>query len=316
MNAATDARAYRPMLHEWLFQGFMVITWLRLVWSAGFWTVQAVLHLGGVVLGVALIVLSAQTRGQWGWRLRLLYYPLLMNVAYRYMGAVVATIHKGPLYDVWLRAIDARLIGENLSLRLQPHVRPLFTEPLSFCYMLFIPYLTFSMLWYFCGPLPLLKRFYLGLFSIYGIGFLGYTFVPAAGPYIAMAPEFHVALTGGLFTRLNAAMVSFGSNHVDVFPSLHCAISTYMLIFDRWYKPWRFRIYALPCVGLWISTIYLRYHYFVDVVVGFGLAAIALWLARTAEIEKRGEWNTFSSGAIPPPRKWRKAAEKARVLRG
>jgi len=288
MNFKADSTAYRPMLHEVLFQGFMVVTWLRLVWSAGFWDAAALLYLGGIILAAVLVVLSVRSKGQLGWRLRLLYYPLVMNATYRYMAPVVAKIHKGPLYDVWLRALDTRLVGENLSLRLQPLVRPLFTEPLSFCYMLFIPYLTLSMLWYFCGPLPLLKRFYLGLFSLYGIGFLGYTFVPAAGPYIAMTSEFHGALTGGLFTRLNAAMVSFGSNRVDVFPSLHCAVSTYMLLFDRWYKPWRFRIYALPCVGLWISTIYLRYHYFIDVVIGFGLTAITLWLVRTAQIEESG----------------------------
>jgi membrane-associated phospholipid phosphatase len=76
-------------------------------------------------------------------------------------------------------------------------------------------------------------------------------------------------------------MVRFGSNRVDVFPSLHCAVSTYMLVFDSWYKRWRFRIYALPCVGLWISTIYLRYHYFIDVIVGFALAAVILYLTKT-----------------------------------
>lgn len=287
-NSGTGSNARRLLLHEWLFQGFMVVTWLRLLWSAGFWDSAALLYLGGVVLAAALIVLSARTEGQWGWRLRLLYYPLVMNATYRYLAPVVAKIHKGSLYDAWLRSIDARLIGENLSLRLQAYVRPLFTEPLSFCYMLFVPYLTLSLLWYLCGPLPLLKRFYLGLFSIYGIGFLGYIFVPAAGPYIAMKAEFHAALAGGLFTQLNAAMVSFGSNHVDVFPSLHCAISTYMLLFDRWYKPQRFRIYAVPCVGLWISTIYLRYHYLIDVIVGFALAALALWLARTSKVEEAG----------------------------
>jgi hypothetical protein len=281
-----DSKFSRLLPHEMLFQAFLIITWMRLVWSSGFTNLPALAYLGGVVLAVALIVLSARTKGQLGWRLRLLYYPIVMNLAYMHMLPVVAKIHRGPLDDAWLRSIDARLIGENLSLRLESISRPLFTEPLSFCYMLFIPYLTLSMLWYFCGSLPLLKRFYLGLFSIYGIGFLGYTFVPAAGPYVAMTSEFHGPLMGGGFTRWNAAMVSFGSNHVDVFPSLHCAISSYMLFFDRWYKRWRFRIYALPCIGLWISTIYLRYHYFIDVIVGFALAGLALWLARRSRMEE------------------------------
>lgn len=278
--------SFRLLPHEILFQGFLIMTWLRLVWSSGFTDRAALAYLGSVLLAVSLVILSARMKGQLGWRLRLLYYPLVMNVAYASMAPVVGKMHSGPLYDQLLRSMDTPLIGENLSLRLETHCRPLFTESLSFCYMLFIPYLTLSMLWYFCSALPLLKRFYLGLFSIYGVGFLGYTIVPAAGPYIAMAAEFHAPLTGGIFTRLNAAMVSLGSNHVDVFPSLHCAISSYMLLFDRWYKRWRFRMYAIPCVGLWISTIYLRYHYFVDVIAGFALAGFALWLAKTSRIEE------------------------------
>jgi membrane-associated phospholipid phosphatase len=39
----------------------------------------------------------------------------------------------------------------------------------------------------------------------------------------------------------------------------------------------------VPCIGLWLATIYLRYHYFVDVVVGFALAAFGLWIANRWE---------------------------------
>jgi membrane-associated phospholipid phosphatase len=37
---------------------------------------------------------------------------------------------------------------------------------------------------------------------------------------------------------------------------------------------------ALPlAVGLWVSTIYLRHHYVVDLLAGFALAPVALWAA-------------------------------------
>src|SRR6266436_7851368 len=148
-----DSKAFRLLTHEVFFQAFLIITWVRLVWSSGFMNFAALAYLGAVLLAVALIVLSAWTKGQLGWRLRLFYYPLAMNVAYMRMAPVVEKIHRGPLYDALLRSIDARLIGQNLSLRLDSVSRVLFTEPLSFCYMLFVPYLTLSMLSYFCGPL-------------------------------------------------------------------------------------------------------------------------------------------------------------------
>jgi len=279
----------RLLAHELVFQLFVFITWLRLVGATGFSGPLSLLYFSFLFIAALLIYFSslvpADAKGdlQWAWRLRLLYYPIVMNVAYRYMAPVVAAIHRGPLLDSSLRHIDSLLIGQNLSLRLEPQIRTLFTEPLSFCYMLFIPYLTFSMLWYLFDALPLLKRFYLGLFTIYGFGFFGYTLVPAAGPYLAMSHEFHVPLNGWHFTQWNAAMVGFGSNGVDVFPSLHCAISSYMLFFDGWYKKWRFRLYAIPCMGLWFSTIYLRYHYFIDVLVGFALSASVLYFTRRWE---------------------------------
>lgn len=126
----------------------------------------------------------------------------------------------------------------------------------------------------------MLRKFVTGLFTIYGLGFLGYTLLPARGPVYALADQFTVPLHGWWITRANAAIVARGSNGVDVFPSLHCAVSSYFLFFDRRHRPWRFKLYLVPCVGLWISTIYLRYHYGVDVLGGFALSAFALWLTK------------------------------------
>ena len=64
-----------------------------------------------------------------------------------------------------------------------------------------------------------------------------------------------------------------------VFPSLHCAVTLYLLLFDRQHRPARFKLLLLPCIALWFSTLYLRYHYFIDVLCGFALSAFALWLA-------------------------------------
>jgi membrane-associated phospholipid phosphatase len=101
-----------------------------------------------------------------------------------------------------------------------------------------------------------------------------------------MVDQFNVPLASGWITDLNARMVLEGSNRIDAFPSLHCAVSAYILFFDRVHRPWRFALYATPCVGLWLSTIYLRYHYFIDVIGGFALAALALRVAFTLEYRK------------------------------
>ena len=68
---------------------------------------------------------------------------------------------------------------------------------------------------------------------------------------------------------------------MDVFPSLHTALTLYITAYL-----WRDgkRTAALICtpltVGTIVATIYLRYHYGVDVLAGFLLAVCALRVVR------------------------------------
>jgi hypothetical protein len=264
--------------HELFFGLFLLITWIRLCFAEGFLGSEAVLYMILIGFNVAAIWYPRARDNAWSWRVGLLFYPIAMNLVFMNMKIAIPRIHPGKL-DPLLQALDARVLGENLSLRIQPFVHPLPTEVFSACYFLFFVYLLFSLIYYFVGDLRLLRKFVIGLFTIYGIGFIGYSFVPASGPCHAMADQFTVPLSGWWITRLNAAVVARGSNGVDVFPSLHCAISTFFLFFDRRHRPWRFKLYLVPCVGLWFSTIYLRYHYAIDVVCGFALAAFALFLS-------------------------------------
>jgi hypothetical protein len=288
--------------HEVFFGLFLLVTWVRLGVVVGWLGVDALIYLGLIVLNVAAIWYCRSTRRIWPsapgahWRVGLLFYPLAMNFIFVHLKTAIPKLHPGKM-DAFLGHIDSLLLGVTPSLRAQALVHPALTEFFSLCYILFFPYLLFSQVYYFLGDLGLLRKFVIGLFTIYGLGFLGYSFVPAAGPCHAMADQFSVPLVGGWFTRWNAAVVTQGSNGVDVFPSLHCAVSCFLLFFDRRHRPWRFKLYLLPCVGLWFSTIYLRYHYFIDVLCGFALAALALWLANRFPLKSTTPTNTLPSAS-------------------
>jgi PAP2 superfamily len=273
---------WRLLPHEIFFGLFLVITWLRLGFAMGFAGTDALFYFSLILLNIGAIWLCRSNGTPTRWRMSLLFYPIAMSLVYMQMKTSIPMIHPQKM-DGLLQHMDSMVIGTNLSLRLQPLVNPALTELFNFCYMLFFPYLFFSLIYYFCGDVRLLKKFVTGLFTIYGIGFLGYSFFPAAGPYHAMANQFTVPLSGWWITKWNTAIVARGGNGVDVFPSLHCAISSFFLFFDRRHKPWRFKLYLVPCAGLWISTIYLRYHYFIDVLCGFALSAFALWIARHSQ---------------------------------
>jgi hypothetical protein len=265
--------------HEFFFGLFLLLTWIRLCFVEGFLGADTLLYLLLIGANAASIWLTRSMQKASFRRAALLFYPIAMNVVFANMKVAIPKLHAEKM-DPLLFRFDTLLIGQNLSLRLQPLVHPLLTEVFSFCYFLFFLYLLFSLVYYFVSELNLLVKFVIGLFTIYGLGFIGYSFVPASGPCHAMADQFNVPLSGWWMTRLNDAVVARGSNGVDVFPSLHCAISTFFLFFDRRHRPWRFKLYLVPCLGLWLSTIYLRYHYAVDVICGFALAGFALFLAQ------------------------------------
>jgi membrane-associated phospholipid phosphatase len=276
------ATARRILPHEMIFGAFLGITWLRFVAVLGPLSGEALVYMALLLADAGLIAWCRARPTNLRWRLRMLFHPIALNVVFMHMKAAIPKIAPERM-DAQLQRIDALLVGGNLSLRMEGLIRPWLSEVFSFCYILFFPYLLFSLIWYFRGDLKTLRAFATGLFTIYGIGFLGYTLVPAWGPWVAMRDHFRVPLEGYAITRWNDTIVRLGSNGVDVFPSLHCAVSSYFLFFDRRHTRWRYLLYLAPCVGLWISTIYLRYHYFIDLVCGFALSASALWLAARFE---------------------------------
>lgn len=202
-----------------------------------------------------------------------------MNVSYESMAGAVPAV-RGVRFDAELLALDRWMAGETPSVRLAHLAAPWLTEIMSLCYILFMPLLFFSLLRYFFRRRELLGEFYAGLFTVYGLGFLGYLLVPAAGPWLAYPELFPGTLDGGPIAALNQAMVTHGSNRVDVWPSLHCAVSAYILGFSWRHQRNEFRWLALPVAGLWLSTLYLHYHYLTDVLSGFALAAFALYESR------------------------------------
>jgi membrane-associated phospholipid phosphatase len=141
------------------------------------------------------------------------------------------------------------------------------------------------LIWLFSAA-PLARIFYSGLFSLYGIGYFGYTLVPAIGPYAVYTSEFATPLTGYFMTDFLAGIYPTGTNYTDIFPSLHCAVTAYLLLFDMKWNRRRFWICLIPSLGLGFSTIYLRYHYFVDVLAGLAVAAVALCIARSARLRE------------------------------
>jgi len=183
--------------------------------------------------------------------------------------------------DASLRALDEALFGVEPALALEPYVRVWLSEYMTFAYALYFLYPAGCLIGLYVSRRFIeFREVALALSLTFYLGLLGYVLVPAVGPRFFMAAEFHTPLVGPLTSRLAAAWNAIETVKRDCFPSLHTALTTTSLIYMyRYRRAWRYgRLALLVCtpliVSLWASTIYLRYHYGVDVLAGWALALL------------------------------------------
>lgn len=264
-------------VHEVLLIGLLSSILIRLVVSKGIMTSFALI-IGAMLLGCLWLYLSEE-RAFHKW-LKLVVPVLFVPTLYFYFGQI-AVFLEWKKQDAFLQKVDSFLVGGNLSLKAMPLIHPLVTEIMYICYMLFFFYIIATLVSYLKKAEVIRTSFYSGLFTLYWIGFLFYTLIPAVGPYIDMMDDFKIPLDQGIyFAKPIYDFIHQAGNRIDLFPSLHCGISEFCLFFDFQHNKRRFWRYLPLCILIWISTIYLRYHYFVDVIAGLSLAAFALFIAR------------------------------------
>lgn len=196
-------------------------------------------------------------------------YPVAL-VLYRAFSVVTPALGL-PLQDAHLLALDRALFGETPAVRMQGWHAPWLTELMSACYLAYHAYLHGALLLESVKPLERALRVFDAVFIAFAVGYVGYLLVPATGPAEAL---FSTRIEGGAITRINAEVVARGGAVFDAFPSLHVLITLVLLAQD--WRNARARCLAMVPVttGLVLSTMYLRYHYAVDLVAGVVLFAM------------------------------------------
>jgi hypothetical protein len=286
-----------PVLpHEILFGAFLVVTWIRLTVRLGFLHPFALIFLFCLAGAVSVIAWCRRHPSGIRWRLRLLFYPAVMGVTFYTLRDAVPALGE-PLVDSQLLQLDRALLGETPSVPYQHWGPAWLNDFLMLGYLFFFVHLLLVPGAYCGKDLPRFRQCIVGLFVLYGVGFLSYTLLPAGGPHRWM--HFPVPLEGVIVLPWTLAIVNDGSNGVDVFPSLHFAISLYLLVFDWWHNRRRFWWCLVPCLVMWFATVLLRFHYVVDLIGGLGVALLALavaWKYGHASDEPRpGSWSDLAS---------------------
>jgi membrane-associated phospholipid phosphatase len=265
--------------HEWVFCTFLLITTLRLFTNsaARSWSL---VFLACLAAAIYVFFWAERSPTPWRWRVRLSFYFVAMGIAFFSMRTAVPLLGN-PSVDALLLQWDRDLLGETPALAWEAWLYPWFEDLAMAGYLFFFYYLLGGPGHYCIRDIRLFRKCIVGLFTIYGIAFMGYTVFPAAGPHLAMT--FQTPLRGPWLLDSTLPAVNGASNAVDVFPSVHVAASLYLLLFDRQHWRGRFWWALVPCVLLWFSTLYLRFHYFVDLLAGVVVGLIGWWTAQKYE---------------------------------
>jgi hypothetical protein len=171
--------------------------------------------------------------------------------------------------DAALSRLDTALCGVDPSLFVQRYQTPGWIEFFSFIYGAFIPYIYLSMALGCLGRPPRERdQFLTGWVFTYAISYLGYLFLPAHGPVVFHAADYQVTLAGGFFYQTVLRGVEVSGGLQGAFPSLHVGGSLYLCLFDLKTNRLRGLTYLPMVLLIYLSTIFLRYHYVVDLIAG------------------------------------------------
>ena len=237
-----------------------------------------------LALGTFLLRLPPIPTG-WVQFVRWWYPALLIPFIFSELQYLVHPINPVDI-DAQLMAIDYALFGVHPTVWFERFTVPWVTEYMQLAYVTFY-FLPFIL----CAPLYRRGQFLAFRVSLcalllsYYVSYLLYFLTPARGPRFYLAAYHTLPLTGlWLTTPLQAILDALEGIQRDAFPSGHTAIAIVVLAMAARYQRRLFYPLLGMTVSLVVSTVYLRYHYVIDVIAGMLLAVLCLgvtfWLYR------------------------------------
>lgn len=236
----------------------------------GFHWLLGVMAAAGAVLAASLLV-----RRPWADRIALVAQIFVLDQYFRLLMA--HTSHLSTYYDLWLLKVDRALFG-GWPVALGQARGTAECEAWALAYSFFILYLFSSLFMNACGrSRRFAAAYFAGLTTLYGVAYLGYVYLPARGPW-GVEGLYAAALPNGPWMKTLADSCKLTDAFSGAFPSLHVGAMTYMLGNDFVFCRDRFWVYLPLALSIAVSTLTLRMHYLVDLVVGALLALLCIRL--------------------------------------
>jgi hypothetical protein len=307
---------------DWIAIGYFVLLLAALAIGKGPHRGDCVVHVVGNF--AAFLFVLALVRGnvlRWGGAASSLVYRVgiiatLLNTFFSLRELLPAVSPWSD--DAAIYAFDMRVFGFEPSILMDRWVTPTTTEWFAFFYFLYFLILCIHVLpmVFAQKDTHLTNRFATGVLIMFLGSHIIYMLVPGYGPYWYLKGAFAHELTGGTFWRWVRETVEVGGAQKDIFPSLHTGSPTFFTIFcfrHRKLLPFK---YWWPVIGflttqIVIATMFLRWHYLVDIVAGVVFAFSCQYVGqRVADWEQvKRERRGLQSTWMPLVYPWTRATE-------
>ncbi len=272
-------------VQDWVFLAYFTIFFFALVFGSGPNRPPQMMRVGGDMLVLVTGLLA--TRGellQPGTRLSSLVYRFTIFgtifLSYFQLQYILPGV-SSRAFDAQILSLDMKLFGFEPAVAWDQFVTPVTTEWFAFFYFGYFGLLALHVLPFllWAKDRDLTARFSLGVYTVFCTAHILYMVVPGFGPYKTL--HFDHELTGGPFWHLVVQTVTGAGAQKDIFPSLHTAVPTYFVLFsfiNRHRAPFK---YTWPLVAAFasqivIATMFLRWHYLIDIFAGMTLATCAV----------------------------------------
>ena len=209
-------------------------------------------------------------------------YAVVILILFNSLGDLIPSLRHGRTFDAVLVRIDFALFGVHPTLWMEQFIHPALTTLFQLAYIsyYFIP-LSLGAVLIMKNRDRELDEALFGIALCFYLSYIGYILVPAFGPRFSLDQLQSAGLEAGPITETIRDLLNrLEHNKTDAFPSGHTAVALMSL-----YYAWKhrektlYRILAPLVSALIVSTVYLRYHYVIDVIAGVLLFAITALIA-------------------------------------
>ena len=226
------------------------------------------------VVAIAILWFQIKRPNPTTWVFRNWYPVFYVASCYKEMALFIPAIRASDA-DRWLAELDYRIWQAHPTVWLERVHTPALTEFLQIIYTLFVPAVltVAALLWRKRDYAEF--QYYAFLIALgFLISYIGYLLVPARGPRFLLRDLQTFPLEGlWLFEGMQTALDRLESAHYDCFPSGHTELTILAWWGSRKVSKRLFKVYFAYTPPLIFATVYLRYHYSVDVLAGAVVAA-------------------------------------------